>query len=148
MKKPTGSCKHAQFEREQKWHYSQREKDESVDCWVCGGELTLIPKKMRTIEEVNMDDALRKDCANDEATKQAVLEMANRTEYVCMPCQKKRLEGFKNIKKEEWIPFNEVTERFSYVAHLQEMIKEVEECSADCPYRDRLASWRKNIAEA
>jgi hypothetical protein len=152
--KPTSTCKHAQFEREHKWHYQEHELADG--CWVCGGPLTLSQRTpYKDLKYVGMESSLREELEHDAMKAQRMLDWLNRPEWVCKPCERKRIEGFKKHKPEDYIDAKDLIEemrgrkgREKYIRETLERIAEVEACLPDCPYRERLDSWRKNLVDA
>ena len=156
MKKPTANCKHARFEIDHKWHYSQEEVDEGVGCWACGGVLVPSGRKPFTeLDQFGMDDKLRAECEADPQRAKEVLAFMNRPEYTCPPCEHKRLQGFKQDRfLEKGIPIEDLIEelrgrkgRLKYHRETLERIREVEACVPDCPYRERLPQWYKKLED-
>jgi hypothetical protein len=148
-------CKHAQFQIDMKGHYTQQEYDACEGkCWQCDGPLELDTMKLpphTDLSRVGMSKKDREELEADPVKMQKLLDSLNkpRTSYWCKPCFMARLEESKKG------PF---TAAKDILADLKdpdgkwyhkklELIKEVEECGPECPYWDRLDTYRQNIAD-
>jgi hypothetical protein len=156
MRKPPVRCKHALYEIAHKWHYTSDELGDG--CWYCGGPLVPEGRPPRSLGQVGMDDDLRARAHNDPVLETEILAHANRPLWVCPPCQMRHYEEMARIAARclqapgTCRPVSEfVSEMRSaggierYVRETLARIAEVEGCVADCPYRDRLDTWRRTL---
>jgi len=158
MKKPAADCKHAREILAHKFHYSQEEYDTGEGCWHCGQPLELEERRPHTEADLELtcEKSLYEMCQADPEMKRKTLEFMNRPTYVCRPCWKNHLGQLRrDFRPEDGRDIKEIIEemrgqkgREKYKRDTMERIAEVEACVPDCPERDNLEAWRKNLAQA
>jgi len=151
MRKPTATCKHAQLIIDGKWHYLQSEITEG--CWGCSAVLT--PAHLYThtnLDKIGMDEELRKQLESDPVLLAEELARWNLPMWECKVCMKRKWEEIeKEIAEGKMIPLEEcfldLTDLNKRMQWLLSTIAEIESCVSDCPDRDKLPMWKKELEE-
>jgi len=158
MRKPTADCQHARSIIAHKYHYSEEENDSGEGCWHCGQPLELEERRKYTEDdlELHCDKNLYQQCQADPEMKRRTLEFMNRPTYYCRPCWREHLARLRADFKpgegrdaREWLEeMRGKKGREKYKRDTMERIAEVEACVPDCPERENLDAWRRNLANA